>query len=120
MPALPGYGTDTDVMIATANRVFDVVSQLRTTAATMSNQLMAELNDATFVGAAATTFGNDGQGVHGLVRKDMEDLNAALERLTVLVQEATNEYLQSDDAGQSAVARSGATAGTSTSALNWG
>lgn len=121
MPAMPGFGTDDDVMVTTVTRIQDVVSQLRQTASTMSGQLTAELNDATFAGAASTTFGKSEQdGVHGLVRADMQQLDAALDRLSMLVQQAATGYRTLDDQGQAAVQRSGAQAGASTSALNWG
>ncbi|MEJ3747603.1 type VII secretion target [Actinomycetes bacterium KLBMP 9797] len=119
MPASQGFGTDTDVMVASANRIFDVVDQIHSTATRMSGQLTAALNEATFVGAAATAFGNEGQGVHGMLRSDMNQLHAALDRLRGKVQESITEYLGGDDAGQAAVARSGAQAGAATAALKW-
>jgi uncharacterized protein YukE len=121
MPAGNGFVTDTQTMYDAGVRIFTVVEQLRATATTMSNQLTAELNDATFAGAASNAFGKTEQdGVHGLLKTDMTALNAALDELQRRVGEAVQEYSGKDLEAEQAVSRSGAQGGQARASLNWG
>lgn len=115
-----GFETDTAEMYAAGIRILDVVTQLKATATTMTNQLEAQLNDATFAGAAANAFGKSAQdGVHGLLNTDMTKLNAALDELRVRVGDAVTEYTGRDLDAQQEVRRSEQHAGAA-NALNWG
>lgn len=120
MPPGNGYVTDTQTMYDAGVRIFGVVEQLRATATEMSNRLTAELNDATFAGAASNAFGkSDQDGVHGLLKSDMTALNNALNTLCNKVSESVQEYTGKDLEAEQAVSRSGAQGGQARAALNW-